>query len=1188
MDDGDLQTLHEGSRVGDLVVGPEIGRGAFSRVFRAYDEVIGRNVALKVLTGVGKDEDSRRRAQRELRVLGVLKSAHVVTLYRVHPDHAGTWMLELELVEGGNLADRVRAEGPFSAEETRRILTGVLTGLDAAHGHLVVHRDVKPENVLLGEDGVAKLTDFGFGRELSERSLADSSRGTIVGTPYYVAPEILFGQEARPQSDIWSVGVLLHWMIAGSLPFQGQSLPALFNAIAAMLPAPLPEGTPADLASVVGGCLKKDPATRFGSCGAILEILDGARSHRTAEPAPRPVPAPDESRVEVIGREAERERLHARWSEARSGHGKALLLSGPEGIGKSLLLEDVVAEARRGRAFHLAARVSPVGGLQHALVEAVREATDPSASAYSETRVSIDEATFGAAAEPLSRFLGGTTEGGAQQTTWAIDTLLRAVTRSRPAIFTLEDLQCCDADGVRLLRGLLPRLEKLPVLVVLALRTHDLDASESGSTDPAGLARLAASEEVEHVPVGPLSKRGAMDLASHVLGAERLPPELRRTLWSRTEGVPYLLVEYVRHLRDEGVVRLEDATLRLAMPLATSGLPLRLQELVSARLAGLPQTDHDLLEAAAVAGLDFRGEDVADVLEQPLLRVLRSLQRLCRDRELLRPERDAYRFDHALLRDAIYDRVAPALRTAYHAQYATRLEGRADLSDVDHERLGRHWVAAGEPVRAAAHLEKAALAATGRQEHLRAIELAKLAGLLDADLGPERVHASSAFLFRIAGALEDVDRMDEARALLGRVGAAALALGDDTLFATHAIWAQDLEAYQVGPSAVDTACLKEALPRTNDWRAQARAHYLMAEHWKWEGRLRDATEALEAALRIHTENGSSRIRPTVVHELGALAAERLDHVEARSRYEEAARLCEAAFQPINAAVSRAMAGVTALAQGDALAAAEVHARSIGEMEEAGAHVLAACVRSFRSRALLSLGRHEDAREESDLALATLDRATASYATAGPYLWGLHLAASAGEAAKTARCRTAFEMRAARASDPSERTLAQAALSLYETVSGHADDAAALLEAAVPAVLQRPPTPLRATRFALLLLEARVFGCDCLDLTGVSDLLRTLEEGGEVAREIADAIVAARSVLGSSPTPELLERVARPFAAGRLGERQPEHRAIARRLVARPDDGSATEAHLPPWIAHLEAGRTSLTAGGPRPSRSPAH
>ena len=268
-----------GERFGDLVIEGEIGRGAFATVYRARDTLMQRNVALKILRSTsGSDpHDEERLTLREARLAGRISSPNIVTVYRVHDLGQGCWGVEMEYVDGGTMADLLRLRGRLPVEETLRLLRGILMGLHAAHEHGVIHRDVKPGNVLLGaSDGAIKLADFGLSRTVGDLKLSISSIDGFVGTPQYVAPEIIGGERATHASDLWSVGVIAYRALVGHLPFEASTLPDILDLIHKARPTPLPAWLPARLRAIVHSCLLRDPRCRPSTAPRVLAALEDA------------------------------------------------------------------------------------------------------------------------------------------------------------------------------------------------------------------------------------------------------------------------------------------------------------------------------------------------------------------------------------------------------------------------------------------------------------------------------------------------------------------------------------------------------------------------------------------------------------------------------------------------------------------------------------------------------------------------------------------------------------------------------------------------------------------------------------------------------------------------------------------------------------------------------------------------
>ncbi len=264
-----------GGRFGHLHIRRELGRGSFSTVYLAQDTFLGRAVALKVLgvSAAPEARDEKPRLLREIRLVGRLASPHIVHLYSVHDLGGAGAALEMEYLDGGTLADIARNRR-LPLPLAMRIVRGIVSALDVAHRRNVIHRDVKPGNVLLGCDGSVKLGDFGLGRQVGEAGLSGSDDGCILGTPLYMSPEVVMAEPATFASDLWSAGVLLYRLLMGHIPFDASSHSSLFDAIRNDDPRPLDPALPAALHRLVGRCLEKDPERRPGSAREMLDVID--------------------------------------------------------------------------------------------------------------------------------------------------------------------------------------------------------------------------------------------------------------------------------------------------------------------------------------------------------------------------------------------------------------------------------------------------------------------------------------------------------------------------------------------------------------------------------------------------------------------------------------------------------------------------------------------------------------------------------------------------------------------------------------------------------------------------------------------------------------------------------------------------------------------------------------------------
>jgi len=275
--------------IGRYRLGPALGAGGMAEVFRAEDTRLSRVVALKVLRPVlSADAVFRTRFESEARLAAALAHPNVVSIFDVGEGEDGRPYIVMELVEGGNLAERAAAR-PLTTNEAVSLMQGVLNGLGAAHEAGLLHRDIKPGNILLARDGTAKVADFGIAKALTEGGGALDLTGTslVLGTPRYLAPERALGQPATVQSDLWAAGVVLYEMVAGQPPYPGTTAFELVAAAQSGQVAQTPSGlSPADRAvlDVAIRAMDPDPSKRFASAAAMSSELATAAGWSPAHP----------------------------------------------------------------------------------------------------------------------------------------------------------------------------------------------------------------------------------------------------------------------------------------------------------------------------------------------------------------------------------------------------------------------------------------------------------------------------------------------------------------------------------------------------------------------------------------------------------------------------------------------------------------------------------------------------------------------------------------------------------------------------------------------------------------------------------------------------------------------------------------------------------------------------------------
>jgi eukaryotic-like serine/threonine-protein kinase len=248
-----------------------IAAGGMGEVWAASDTVLGRNVAVKLLDpALSQQPGFLDRFRAEARYSAALHHPNITTVFDYGEDDGSAYLV-MELVAGQPLSQMIAEQAPLSARTTASILIQAATALEAAHQGGVIHRDVKPANILVTPDGTAKLTDFGISRLVETSPLTQT--GQVIGTAQYLAPELVTGQSASASSDIYALGVVGHEMLTGRRPFDGDTVMATAFAQVNQPPPPLPDTVPVGLRNVIDAALSKEPGDRPASAAAMAAAL---------------------------------------------------------------------------------------------------------------------------------------------------------------------------------------------------------------------------------------------------------------------------------------------------------------------------------------------------------------------------------------------------------------------------------------------------------------------------------------------------------------------------------------------------------------------------------------------------------------------------------------------------------------------------------------------------------------------------------------------------------------------------------------------------------------------------------------------------------------------------------------------------------------------------------------------------
>jgi eukaryotic-like serine/threonine-protein kinase len=688
-------------RVDHLDVLEELGRGAQAVVYRARRQ--GVDYALKLLraqpVAVG---DAGTNLRREAAMLTRATHPGLARIHAVGESVDGPYLV-MELVQGRTLADLLD-EGPLSEAAAATIAVDVAGALGEAHRLGLIHRDVKPQNVMVLPDGHAKIIDFGLAARVDDVSKA------AAGTFAYVAPEQtgMLNRLVDGRADLYALGVVLYQCLTGQLPFTSPDLGELLR-MHATVPAPdLRQVCPRvswEFAAVVAKLLAKDPDDRYQSGAALIADLQPMIGDEDPE-------HPTGAEQELVGRDTELAELRAWWRRARRGDGAACLIRGAAGVGKTRLAAELAGDAAADSAIVLhgasgADDAVPLAPLRDAVDRYLRELERLPEPARTDALHRVREAArpIGSLLRPFSPALavllgdpGGTGEESPDQFALAVARFLADLARRAPAglLLHLDDAQHLDADTRRVLHHLAGELPGTPMLVLTCARG---DVTEDW---------CAATRLIELPPLGDAATRR---LVAASLAGAAVPDALTDQIVTRSDGNPLMATEYLRAVMDAGLLSPYWGSWQFdATGLDALNLPDDALELVVTRVQGLDLDTHRLLIVAAAIGIRFHPAQLARVCGLDEARAL-DLLAAATDRRLIGPhEHGRQTFLHDRIRTALLRDVEEAYLRRLHQRIATVLAAE-DCDEPGHVyAVARHHLQ-GEPARDPRATHRACVAA---------------------------------------------------------------------------------------------------------------------------------------------------------------------------------------------------------------------------------------------------------------------------------------------------------------------------------------------------------------------------------------------------------------------------------------------------------------------------------------------
>jgi predicted ATPase len=731
-----------------------LGRGGMGVVYKARQHSLNRSVALKFLArDCARDPAWLARFRREALTASALNHPHICTIHDTG-ESAGRPFLSMELIEGRTL-ESLLGRCP-AVEELARLFRQAARALAAAHAAGVVHRDVKPANLMVRDDGIVKVLDFGLARQVPAGGAqgptptgTSTDPGTRVGTPLYMSPEQARAEPTGAASDVFSLGVVLYELATGQHPFLADSEVGVLSAIVEQAPVPpgrLNPQIPPALEALILHMLAKD--ARLRPSAAEVEARLTQLTIQTPGSAGRQ-PA-GTGRRSTVGRQQERAALHAGFEEASAGRGLMLCVTGEPGLGKTTLVEGFLEELTaggptcglaRGRCSERLAGTEAYLPFLEALDSLLHGEGGASAAQAMKLLAPtwyVQLAPLAANDPSLARVLAEAKEASQERRKRELGLFLHEVSRQRPLVVFLDDFHWADPSSVDLLAYLGSKCSGWRFLLVLTYRPSDLLRIHHPFW-PVKLD-LQGRGVCREIALSFLSREDFDLYLSLAFAGHQFPDDLAAILHARTEGNPLFMVGLLRYLRDCGVIVQGHGgwALARALPDLRRELPESVRGMIRRKVEQLSATDCHLLMAASVQGAEFDSAVVAHLLGRDAADVEERLDVLERVHGMVRRMQEQsfpdgalsvrYSFVHVLYQNAIFAALQPTRRAAWSAAAARALLGHygeksaglaAELATLfeagrDPERAADYFLAAAEnAARVFAHHEAVALARRG-------------------------------------------------------------------------------------------------------------------------------------------------------------------------------------------------------------------------------------------------------------------------------------------------------------------------------------------------------------------------------------------------------------------------------------------------------------------------------------------
>jgi tetratricopeptide (TPR) repeat protein/tRNA A-37 threonylcarbamoyl transferase component Bud32 len=715
---------------GRYAVLKKLGEGGKGIVFKARDTVLNRVVAIKMLKTAVASDEAYGRFMTEAQAVAKLNHPNIVAIYDIGKEDEKQFFV-LEYIDGESLRGLMDTfpERKCDVQAVLRIAVDVCSALRYAHSQQVLHRDVKPENIMITNDGVAKLMDFGLAKIIGQPRV--TQEGVIVGTVAYVAPEIALGKGADTRSDLYSFGAVLYEAVTGKPPFLGEDpIKVIFSHIndQPVSPNKLNPRVPPAMVDCIMKLLEKEPEKRYQSAEDLIkslreiveefarETLVPAYKTKVVVPSPHLTAARE---IRFVDRFEEMSLLREAVDRAVRGEGGLVVTCGEAGIGKTRLTRELGAYAHlRGMRvlYGRCPALFRVDGVPPYVLwsEVVRDYLEICSPEQLYRVIGFYPAEIAKLVPELSQRLGTipksfpiSPEHEQKRLFEAVSQFVTNVSKEAPLLVVLDDLQWADSSSLLLLHYLARGMYRTPLLLLGAYRSTEIDANHPLSPI---LMELNRERLLQSVPLKRISLDDVSEMIKHMLEQDDVHQEFCKSVYEKTRGNPFFVEEVIKSLKEEGVIYREEGKWKIKS-VSSIDFPETVKSVIKSRISRLDEECQNVLSMASFVGNDFTFgalSAVTNIGEDELLEAMEKILKTGLVKERVIRGEDVYSFTDIMVRDVVHEEVSHLRHKKRHGAVGCALE-KAYAKKIDEHfgELALHFLESGDKEKALSYFLKA-------------------------------------------------------------------------------------------------------------------------------------------------------------------------------------------------------------------------------------------------------------------------------------------------------------------------------------------------------------------------------------------------------------------------------------------------------------------------------------------------